>query len=140
MKIKTLGLIFILAFLLNLVWENLHSYLYIHYKGAKITEIILIRAAVFDAFVISVLAIGVILTPRIRGKLLFAIVLSVLFAISLERFALGTDRWAYTSAMPIIPFINTGLTPTVQLALTFLITYSVIKKTARTYRLSDDDL
>ena len=128
MKIKTLGLIFILAFLLNLVWENLHSYLYIHYQGAKITEIILIRAALFDAFVISILAIGVILTPRIRGKLLFAIVLSVLFAISLERFALATDRWAYTSAMPIIPFVNTGLTPTIQLALTFIITYTVIVK------------
>jgi hypothetical protein len=128
MKVKTLGLLFILAFLLNLVWENLHSYLYIHYQGAKITEIILIRAAVFDAFVISVLALGVILTPHIRGKLWFAVVLGILFAISLERFALETNRWAYTSAMPIIPFINTGLTPTIQLALTFLITYNIVEK------------
>ena len=41
----------------------------------------------------------------------------IIFAIVLEKWALMTGRWAYTSAMPIIPILNIGLTPAVQLGM-----------------------
>ena len=48
-------LIFISAFVLNLIWENLHSFLYESYMGGKITEFILLRATLADAIMITVI-------------------------------------------------------------------------------------
>ena len=42
---------------------------------------------------------------------LFGIVVAVL----IELWALQTGRWAYTGAMPLVPFLGAGLTPTIQL-------------------------
>ncbi len=47
-------LVFVYAFGLNLIWENLHSFLYVHYKQGPITEFILVRAAISDALIIRV--------------------------------------------------------------------------------------
>lgn len=111
------GYIFFIALALNILWEHAHSFLYVHYQGGAITELILFRAALFDAAVITFVAymfFGVFPMPRrswfMAGTLL-------IFAIVLESWAIGGGRWAYTSAMPIIPLLNTGLTPTIQLAL-----------------------
>jgi len=102
------------AFGLNMIWENIHSNLYVHYKGEEITELILFRAALFDAAVITLVGFFV-LKKYIRVWQALAIL--ALFAIGLEWFALATGRWAYTDSMPIIPLLNTGLTPTIQLGL-----------------------
>src|SRR3989338_6127191 len=55
MVVKKLIAIFALAFLLNLIWENLHSWLYAYYEGGVITEWILLRATLFDAIFITLL-------------------------------------------------------------------------------------
>jgi len=47
-------------------------------------------------------------------------------AIAMEIWALNTGRWVYSSLMPIIPIIKTGLSPTIQLALTGLIAYKAV--------------
>ena len=49
---KKWTLVFIYAFLLNAVWEYAHHFLYVHYKGGAITELILLRAAFIDALII----------------------------------------------------------------------------------------
>ena len=112
--LKPLPKIFLWAFILNMIWENIHSNLYVHYKGEEITDIILFRAAIFDAVMITLAGFFVM-----KGyiKLWQAAAALVLFAIGLEWFALETARWAYTEYMPIIPIIGTGLTPTIQLGL-----------------------
>ncbi|PJE51328.1 MAG: hypothetical protein COV29_01065 [Candidatus Yanofskybacteria bacterium CG10_big_fil_rev_8_21_14_0_10_36_16] len=114
MSIKKIFFIFITAFLLNTVWEHLHSLLYIHYKGGEITNFILFRATLFDAVFITVL-IFVMANIKSLNKTWFLVSVSVATAILIEIYALSTGRWAY-GAMPVIPIINTGLTPTVQLA------------------------
>ncbi len=112
--IRSLSVIFLAACALNLVWEHVHSNLYIHYKGGEITDLILLRAALFDAAVITLAGFFVL-----RGymKRWHAIGILLLFAIGLEVFALYTGRWAYNEYMPMIPVLRTGLTPTIQLAL-----------------------
>lgn len=107
--------IFISAFFLNAAWEYAHSFLYAHYRGGAITGVILLRAAFFDAIVITVLGLIFLRVSYLRNRPWLLIVVGVLFAVLLERYALITGRWAYTSAMPLIPFIGTGLTPTIQL-------------------------
>ena len=119
-----LPFIFILAFFLNLVWEHLHSILYVHYQGGAITNSILLHAALFDAFFITLVALPSLFIPRLRGNLILPTILATIFAIGLELFALNTSRWAYTEAMPLLPFIHTGLTPSIQLGLLTFITLS----------------
>src|SRR3989338_8107847 len=93
--LKKIVVVFVFAFLLNFIWEHLHSVFYVSYKGGEITNFILLKAALFDATVIAL----------------------IIFAILLEKWALGTGRWVYTDAMPIIPFLRVGLTPVIQLGL-----------------------
>ena len=125
-KVKKLAVIFVLAWLANLVWENLHHVLYLHYQGQPITGLILFRASLFDAAVITILALPFILVPFFRARLWLAFVIGVVLAVGLEWWALATSRWAYTDLMPLIPLLGTGLTPTIQLG---LIAYLVYKKT-----------
>ncbi|MBI2626699.1 MAG: hypothetical protein HYW77_00435 [Parcubacteria group bacterium] len=122
---KKLFSIFIASFLLNLVWENLHSYLYIHYKAGEITQLILLRATLFDALFITLLAILFIKFAYFKDRKWYALSIGVVFAILIELSALKTGRWAYSEFMPIIPLINTGLTPTIQLG---ILSYLVFKR------------
>ena len=122
-------IIFIYGFLLNLVWENLHSALYLHYKNGPITGFILLRAALVDAFIILILIWLLRGLPfKFFHRPWAIILLGVIVAIFVEQWALNTGRWTYTEIMPIIPIINTGLTPTLQLGLLGYITYKLIFK------------
>src|SRR3989338_8723859 len=108
---RKIFLIFILSFLLNLIWENLHSYLYTSYMGQKITEAILLRASFVDAWIITMVAIP-----------FFYI------AFFIELYAMNTGRWLYNGYMPIIPLLNIGITPTIQLGLLGYLSYIIVSK------------
>ncbi|MBU6427312.1 hypothetical protein KGQ27_03735 [Patescibacteria group bacterium] len=127
---KKISLIFILSFILNLIWENLHSYLYADYMGGKITELILLRASVADAVIISLMSLPFVLIPSLKGKSWIIIFIGILFAVFIELYALNTGRWAYNGYMPLIPILGVGLTPVIQLGLLGYISYRfvVIKK------------
>lgn len=124
--IKKFVTIFVLAFVSNMVWENLHAVLYVHYKGNPITELILLRAATFDALFITALAVIFFTVAYFNKRKWYALIFGVTFAIALELYALETGRWAYTELMPIIPFIGTGITPTVQLGLLSYLIYILV--------------
>jgi hypothetical protein len=108
--------VFLAAFALNWPWEILHSNLYVHYKGGDITQFILFRAALGDAFMI----LGLVAIAGFFKKYnaIILIVIGVMLAIGIELYALNAGRWAYNSLMPVIPLLGTGLTPTIQLAIT----------------------
>ena len=112
-----LATVFVLAFATNVAWEFTHSVLYVHYQAGEITNIILLRAALFDAAFITLLALPMLFAPYLRARLWIALIVGILFAVGIEWFALSTGRWAYSAAMPIVPVIGTGLTPTIQLGL-----------------------
>ncbi len=38
-----------------------------------------------------------------------------IIAVAIEIHALGTDRWAYSSLMPLVPYVEVGLSPFIQL-------------------------
>jgi hypothetical protein len=116
-KLRTIFAVFISAFFLNLIWENLHSFLYVHYKGGEITEFILLRATLSDAVYISLAAILILIYSRKRVVVWLSVLALLILSIVIERLALGSGRWAYNSLMPIVPILHTGLTPTIQLAI-----------------------
>ncbi len=124
---KKLLKVFACAFILNLVWENLHSFLYVHYKGAPITELVLIKAAAFDALFITVFSILFFRIRFFRERAWLFLVIGIVFAVCLEWFALSTGRWEYNSLMPIIPILGSGITPSIQLGLLGYITLKISK-------------
>ena len=111
------------------MWENLHSLLYAGYRGGAITELILLRASVADAVIITLIALPFVLWPRLEKNSWVIVIIGVLISIGIEWFALGTDRWAYNDLMPLVPILDVGLTPTIQLGLLgYLAYWTVVKK------------
>jgi len=120
--------IFLLSFLFNLIWENLHSYFYLSYQGGKINEAILWRASLGDAVIITLICLPFNFMPKLRNKSWLIIFCGVLVSIFIEWYALNTGRWAYNEYMPIIPFLSAGLTPTIQLGLLGYLSYRLAAK------------
>ena|SRR3989344_7181350 len=119
--------LFLTAFVLNLVWENLHSVLYVSYKGGEITEGILLHATTVDAFIILAVFLATAKLPN-RFRFPLSAITFLIIAIITEWWALGTGRWVYAETMPIIPFIGTGLSPTIQLASTGIASFLFVEK------------
>ena len=115
--LEKLSFIFAISFLLNLVWENLHARLYVHYKGRKITEWVLLHATLADAIFITVGGFLCMTIPYLQNHLWISIIMGVILAVGIEKWALATGRWSYNDRMPILPLIKTGLTPTIQLGI-----------------------
>lgn len=114
---KKIILIFVIAFVLNLIWENLHSVLYDNYMGGKITEFILLKATLADAFIIIIIVFPFMFFPLFKRHSWIIVPALIVVSIGNEYYALGAGAWAYNSLMPIIPFLSVGLTPTIQLGL-----------------------
>lgn len=122
---KKLTPIFIISSLLNLAWENLHSFLYFHPDGQIMTQGMLLRATLFDTIFITLLAILFIKISYFRERKWYALIFGIVAAIILETYALNDGRWAYNELMPIVPLLNTGLTPTLQLG---ILSYIIFKR------------
>ena len=123
---KKISLIFFLSFVLNLLWENAHSLLYASYRGAPITEFILVRASLGDALILTLLSLLFIHLSYFKKIKWLIIPIGILIAILIELYALQTGRWAYNTAMPIIPFLNVGLTPAIQLGVLGYVVYVIL--------------
>lgn len=130
--IKKFLFIFIASFLLNLIWENAQAPLYLHYQGHIISEYTLLRAALFDAVLTTAIFLIIIKLPAIKNKLAWVMTVCLVSAISIELYALATNRWAYNQTMPIIPGFNVGLSPIIQLPLLALIVYYLTKNYQKT--------
>jgi hypothetical protein len=125
---KKIIFIFFVAFILNLIWENLHSVLYDNYKGGEITQFILLRATLSDAIYIIFMTLPFVIFPNLKNKAWLIIILGFITSISIEYYALGTGRWAYNSLMPLVPFLQIGLTPTIQLGLLGYLSFLLTEK------------
>jgi hypothetical protein len=117
--------IFIISFILNAIWENLHSVLYANYVGSKITEFILMRATLVDAIIVTIIVLPFLFLPHLKNKSWLIILAGIVVSIFIEYWGLGTGRWAYNSLMPIIPFLGIGLTPTIQLGLLGYVSFKI---------------
>ena len=132
-RLRNWILIFTSAFVLNFIWENIHSVLYVHYKFGPIAQVILLHATLVDASIITISIFTLTQFPKIRKRMPWVVVVWwLVLAILIEQWALATNRWAYTNAMPIIPVIYVGLTPTIQLALTGWVVYSLFCRNKNT--------
>jgi len=130
-ELNKLSKIFIYAFVLNWIWENTHAVLYYHPDGSVMTQWLLIQATLLDALFITGMGILFLSVTYFRKRLWYSIIFGIIVAVVIEWQALSAGYWAYTEAMPIVPILNTGLTPTIQLGLLSYLIYILvgIKKT-----------
>lgn len=127
--------VFLVGFLLNLAWESAHSPLYTCYNGFIAHFPLVFRASLGDAaYIIAVYLVFSWLKKdagwfrKIQAVDIFALLaVGSAVAYGIERFALATERWAYTGAMPLVPWLAIGWTPFVQLSLTSVAAFAVLK-------------
>lgn len=141
---KTLLIIAGTSLVLNLAWENLQAPLYQGYSNFWQHFPICSIASLGDVLIILVLYFVLAIVNRDilwiskmnRADVVVLIALGVLVAIGIEKWALATLRWQYSSAMPLIPYVKVGLLPVLQMGLLPLITYYVGKRVTRSVDIS----
>ncbi|MFA6184404.1 MAG: hypothetical protein WC682_04900 [Parcubacteria group bacterium] len=137
-NIILISIILAIIFGANFIWESAHSFLYMpHYAGFWSFVFIHIKASLGDMLIYVLLYLSGafvfrnnkwFLTQR-KYPYLFLIFMGFCLAIIIENFALKSGRWAYNDLMPIVPIINIGLSPILQL----VIIPSAIMKVISTY-------
>jgi uncharacterized membrane protein len=137
--------IFLVAFSVNLVWENLHASLYDDYF-LELKWLFFFLCAVVDGLItllIYFLARLVFKDPLwIMHSLSFrrAVVvlgLSALTATIMEKAPVFLGLWSYEESMPIVPIVEIGLSPFLQITflplLTFLLIFLFQKKAEKNF-------
>lgn len=118
---------FLIAFVTNLFWENAHMPLYKNFNGDR-SRLSRFLRSLYDSFMDSVLIMSLYLGPALllslpadwpfAAGLLQQTLLALLggvVAAWIEWRALKTGRWQYTDKMPVVPVLNVGFSPLVQL-------------------------
>lgn len=119
--------LFGLTLILNLVWEFWHVRFYSPAILAENITLLLVIASLVDAAIITfVFKLTQKLTSQF--KLTGFILLLLLIAVLIEKVSLSLGLWTYSNQMPMVPILNVGLTPFVQLAITGGIAYYFILK------------
>lgn len=135
-KLKFLTSLFLVAYILNLVWENLQKPLFIGFEVFWKSGITCYSAAFGDTLMIIGIYFLVAIIRRkyywfsIRTKeeILLLIVFGFVMAVLVEKYALATHRWGYTPLMPIIPLLGVGLVPVLQMLILPFITLQITQK------------
>lgn len=138
-SIYFLAKIFVLAFVFNFVWEHAHGFLYGVDHGAMNFSLYMwffFLATLFDAgfTVVIYLAMAVLKNEYFwlkRANIIDYLLVAVLglgMATLVELRALDAGRWSYNELMPIVPVLEVGLTPLVQLAVLSVISFYILRK------------
>lgn len=125
MNIKKIALLLISFFILNFIWETSQAFLYApHYVGIAGLITVHLRASLGDMLMIFViLFLDIIIFSRIfenkmsPWRFLAMIIAGFALAVAVEKYALSVGRWAYDPRMPMIPGLNVGLIPALQMML-----------------------
>ncbi len=124
------------AFLFNLAWEVPHSLLYKTTTEMSVRQYVprILNASAGDIIMIIMIFFGIALInkslnwPLNRKNMLLSILFGIVIAVIFEIYAQYTNRFEYLPKMPILPFINVGLTPVLQMIFTPLATFWVVEK------------
>lgn len=118
MQRKWLVPILLVAYPLNLIWENLHAFLYVEFRQ-RMQSPFYSLCALADVLITLFIYIAVGLLLRDPGwvgtlnrqKTAIALSVSVLSAIVLEKLPLFWGWWGYGPHMPVLPWVQIGLSP-----------------------------
>ncbi len=124
----------VLVFLLNLIWEVLHSGLYVSKMLEENYWKTIILASLGDVLYVGLIFLVVGLWNRRikwidnpkRGDYILVAVSGIIIAVFVELKGFALGKWSYTSAMPTI--FGIGISPLLQLAVTVSLALLVVSK------------
>lgn len=129
------------AFVLHIVWENAQAPLFQGYASFANHFPVCVVGALGDVaitllvyFIVALLKNDFNWIVTLNKKDIVSLVVAGFFiAAGIEWRALLFGRWAYTGAMPIIPYLKVGLAPILQMMLllpfSMYLTKKLVKKT-----------
>lgn len=130
-KSRLLLYITVIGFLLNLFWEVVQRPLYEGYEGFLDTFFTCLWASVVD--VLAILVFWVLFASFYKDPFWIKninwkaasllILLGGAVAVGFEQLAHRESYWLYTDAMPVVPYLDTGLSPLLQMMLLPLLTF-----------------
>jgi hypothetical protein len=132
--------LFVAAVAVNFAWEMAQSVLFAPMGGWARATSRCAAASVGDGLIVlAIAAVGGLLFRRAdwflrprAGGYLFAATLGSAVAVLMERRAIATGRWTYTDAMPLIPALEVGVVPILQLVVLPPLAFSVAARWLRT--------
>lgn len=137
---KTISASLLYIFGLNFLWEISQMFLYQKHSDRLIDFVFVhIKASLGDVLIfIIIYIIGFFIFKNKKWFLLrknsvyiFSAVCGFIIAVIIERYALSTGRWAYNDLMPMIPLLDVGLLPILQMILLPLFFTKILKNKSR---------
>ena len=133
---RTLTLVALVSFLLHLGWESLHVQLYTGYEnwtgGAPVVFLATIGDVLYTlgAFALVSGFKGSIewIKEATKRDYLMLVTLGFLIALFVEYKGLALHRWQYLPDMPLIPLLQVGLSPIIQMALLLPLTVFMVSR------------
>lgn len=131
--------IFIIGFLLNLIWENVHAPLFEGFTNFWDHFMICFWASLVDAATILLLYGLVVFWYKdlywfryMNWKVaLILIMAGGAIAVGFEYWAFAIDYWAYAEEMPVVPYLGVGLSPLLQMMLLPLLTFILVAQMSK---------
>lgn len=143
MQKRLYALIFLVALGLNLLWENFHAPFYEEFNSIM-GVVFFLCCALADAFI--TLFIYFIVTLLLKNPywiknftafkhILIVLIISIIIAAVMEKIPVALGFWGYTSEMFVLPGLEIGLSPFLQISLlplfTFFLAYLLVRKGKR---------
>lgn len=125
----------IIAFIINLIWENLHDSLYVDYNptmqrifylGCTLGDVLLVFMVY--GLVAWVQKDALWMKHFWRRGLILTLAFSITIALLAEWIALKLQLWNYNEKMPLVPVIGIGLSPFLQIILLPALTFYIGRK------------
>ncbi len=124
-------ILFFIAFIINLIWEYLHSAFYTTIMKHDILGFLSMASA--DGLLVLTIYWIVCLETRdffwfakLRKHIVLIIVSGIFLSFFIEiKNMYFTSVWSYTATMPILPILHVGASPVFQMIITPLLTFSL---------------
>ena len=133
--------LFAISFCVNWFWETLQMPAYAALAQQPWYETVLgcTVASVGDGVAtVMAYAVGAVVSVRLRQRTRAGVfgyatlaILGAAIAVAVERFALHTGSWSYSEQMPIVPALEIGLVPLLQLTILIPLSYALTCRVAR---------
>lgn len=137
MRRKWFICIALVAFPLNLLWENFHANLYEDIKISMVHFMLLCALADVLITLLIYMTVSLLLRNahwlRIMSwqKILLALPIAVVTAVVMEKLPLSWGWWSYSPQMPVLPWVRVGLSPFLQISLLPLGTFFLVSRFIR---------
>ncbi len=131
-KVRYITTLAIVAFVLHIIWENVQAPLFAGYQSFSQHFSMCLIGTIGDVVItLSVLAFLWLLKKDVArtADFLGLAIIGFVIAVGIEQNALLADKWNYNSAMPIIPWLNVGLAPILQMTLLIPLSFYLARST-----------